>query len=560
MTFTNHDSAQNKKIEKIFTPILLGSQFCGHHGNMRPLIRFDLERPNDAYFAGEVVRGTVTVKAPGLKCKGAFVTFEASSRAHWHEGSGDSHSEFQAKTILQAQCETLYAPFSRTAFLEDAGRDAYFDKVPHSGIVRIPCDLSEEHHFPLVVRVSGRDRGTQEMILGEILLDVPNLVSLGTKKTFELTKNGRNKNRHASITLSAKILPYNEVYPMQDRAGYPIKSQADAPISSQLLKPLCLVLQVHEATGLSTAWLTQNDVCVKAFRLAKAVTPGKMINLPDEAVTAPFAFSLRADAPGSAEFPLLSPHECRVQYTLRVRIYTPYWRDPQAEKIVYVTPKFSQPHASLYAPARIETLDQLPYSCYMCGWYCCKLSGLISTKLRLEQLVYAPDEAIRIAGEVVNDSDKDMPFFVVLTQLFFCMKSTGGTSFKQCTLFRYFDLFQSTIPAQSMISIQDLDGIEQVRIPSVLPSFNGGIPQPFTKNAYPCLRWSYTLEIHVGRYRDFIYGKKSVFCRVPILISQGHRNPAQIEAVQSVSSAAMTDPFVFLDTYGVNVLEEVKEE
>jgi hypothetical protein len=416
---------------------------------MRPLIRFDLERPNGAYFAGEVVRGTVTIQAPGLKCKGAFLTFDASSRVHWYEGSGDDRQEFRAKTILQAQCETLHAPISRTTYLEDSGRDAYFDKVPNSGILRIPCDLSEEHHFPLVVRVSGRDRGTQEMILGEILLNVSNLVSLGTKETFQLTKNGRNKNRCASITLSARILPYDEVYPMQEQADFPMKSQADASISSLWLKPLCLILRVHEATGLSKAWLTQNDVCVKAYRLAKAVTPGNMIHLPDEAVTAPFAFALRADAPGSAEFPQLSPHKCQVQYSLRARIYTTNWRDPKAEIIIYVTPRLLPPHVSLWTPARIETMDQPIYNYCYCGWYCCKSPGLISTKLHLERLVYAPDEAVRIAGEIVNDSDKPLPFFVVLTQLVFCMKSIGETTFKHFTLSHYIDLFQSTIPAQS---------------------------------------------------------------------------------------------------------------
>ncbi|GAX16456.1 hypothetical protein FisN_19Lh033 [Fistulifera solaris] len=526
---------------------------------MRPLIRFDLERPNGAYFAGEVVRGTVTVKASGLKCKGAFVTFEASSRVKWYEDSGDDRQEFKAKTILQVQCETLYAPFSRTAFLEDAGRDAYFDKVPNSGILRIPCDLSEEHHFPLVVRVNGRDRGTQDMILGEMLLDVPNLVSLGTKETFELTKNGRNKNGYASITLSARILPYNEVYPMQERARYPIKSQ-DIPISSLLLKPLCLVLQVHEATGLSKAWLTHNDVCVKAYRIAKAVTPGKMIHLPDEAVTTPFAFALRADAPGSAEFPLLSPHKCQVRYTLQTRIYTTHWRDPIAEIIINVTPRLPRPQVSLWMPAQIETLDQPIYNYCYCGWYCCKSSGLISSKLHLERLVYAPDEAVHMTGEVVNDSDKPLPFFVVLTQLVFCMKSMGGTNFRHFTLPCYFDLFQSTIPAQSTVSIQDLDGIEQVRIPSVFPSFNGGVPQPFTENAYPCLRWSYTLEIRVGKSRDFVNTKKSVFCRVPILISQAPRNPERMEAVPGVSPIAMANSLTFLETYGVNASEEEKEE
>ncbi|GAX19461.1 hypothetical protein FisN_19Hh033 [Fistulifera solaris] len=482
---------------------------------MRPLIRFDLERPNGAYFAGEVVRGTVTIQAPGLKCKGAFLTFDASSRVHWYEGSGDDRQEFRAKTILQAQCETLHAPISRTTYLEDSGRDAYFDKVPNSGILRIPCDLSEEHHFPLVVRVSGRDRGTQEMILGEILLNVSNLVSLGTKETFQLTKNGRNKNRCASITLSARILPYDEVYPMQEQADFPMKSQADASISSLWLKPLCLILRVHEATGLSKAWLTQNDVCVKAYRLAKAVTPGKMIHLPDEAVTAPFAFALRADAPGSAEFPQLSPHKCQVQYSLRARIYTTNWRDPKAEIIIYVTPRLLPPHVSLWTPARIETMDQPIYNYCYCGWYCCKSSGLISTKLHLERLVYAPDEAVRIA---VNDS------------------------------------------SPKHFSIQDLDGIEQVQIPLICPSFNGGIPQPFTKDWYPCLRWSYTLEIRVGISRDFINTKKSVFCRVPILVSRAHRNPDQMETVSGVSPVAMTNALAFLETYGVPASEAENEE
>jgi hypothetical protein len=68
------------------------------------------------------------------------------------------------------------------------------------------------------------------------------------------------------------------------------------------------------------------------------------------------------------------------------------------------------------------------------------------------------------------------------------------------------------------------------------------------------------LEIRVGISRDFINTKKSVFCRVPILVSRAHRNPDQMETVSGVSPVAMTNALAFLETYGVPASEAENEE
>lgn len=278
----------------------------GLHFTMRPLIRIHFEKPAGPYYAGDVVRGTVTIKAPGQKSKGAFLTLETVSSVRWTEGARDTSHECKGKTIYQAQCETLYANHARTATLEVTGTKACFDQVKNSGIMRIPCDFAEEHHFPLVVRVNGRDQGTREIILGEVLVDIPKLVSTGTKQIFELVKNGRNKNTNGSMTLSAEFRPFDEVYPTKSREG--------VRLSSILTKPLCLILRVHEAAELPLPSFKSN-VCVRAYRLREATAPGKMIHLPDDEVTAPFAFQLRGDAPGSAKFPALFGIDCSVRYT-----------------------------------------------------------------------------------------------------------------------------------------------------------------------------------------------------------------------------------------------------
>ena len=46
-----------------------------------------LERPSGVYYAGEVVRGTVTlVTTDVVDCRGFFCRFRGRARAHWHTG------------------------------------------------------------------------------------------------------------------------------------------------------------------------------------------------------------------------------------------------------------------------------------------------------------------------------------------------------------------------------------------------------------------------------------------------------------------------------------------
>lgn len=519
---------------------------------MSPLICIDLERPNGVYYAGEVVRGTVSIKSPRQKCKGAFLSFKGFSRVHWHTGSGDSRSDYDGTSTFQEQRHTLYGNHFKTGVLDNAGENAFFDRVTNSGVLHIPCDLFEEQNFQLIVRVNDYDWGKRDDLLGEILLDVPQLVKSGTKETFQLMRNGRNED--AYITLSAKFLPYEAVFPTQSRWG--------VNVSKIVKKPLCLILRVHEAVGLRKAdFFGKNDVYVQAYRPPEVTThmtnkslpkPEKMLYFPDEELIMPFAFQILPDAPGSAEFPGVGD-QCHVRYALRAYIHTTKWRDPSVKRILQVIPNRPLPQMSLLAPARMETLDQPIYDCSYCGCKCCKLSGLVSTKLYLERLAYAPGETIRLAGEIVNDSNKALPFSVVLT-LCVLMRTSGGA---QTRIDRFFELFQSTIPAQSSTPLQKLAGVEHVRIPTVFPSFYGGIPKPHTTASYPCVRWSYTLEVRAGGIVNSCCGMTAVQSKVPILISSAAPYSHQIEAALNMPPVEETDPFFFLEKYAMTDLEGI---
>ncbi len=445
----------------------------------------------------------------------------------------------------------MYGNYFRTGLLDEAGEDACFDRVADSGVLYIPCDLSEEEDFILIVRVNDYDWGKRDDLLGEILLDVPQLVNSGVQETFQMMRNGRNEDSY--ITLSAKFLPYEAVFPTRSRSG--------ASVSMIVKKPLCLVLRVHEAVGLRRGdFFGKNDVYVQVYRplqdipdITKALPkPDIMIEIPDEELIMPFAFQILADAPGSAEFPGVGD-QCYVRYSLRAYVDTANWRDPSVKRILQVIPNRPLPQLALLAPARIEALDQPIYDCSYCGLRCRKLSGLVSTKLHLERLAYAPGETIRLAGEVLNDSNKVLPFSIVLTLSVLMRNSVGAQKRED----RFFGLFQSTIPANCSVSLKELPGIDQVRIPTVFPSFNGGMLKPYTPAAYPCVKWSYTLEACVGGSIDSCCGMTEVHARVPVLICSAAPYEHQIEAASNMSPVEATDPFYFLETYAVTDLRGI---
>ncbi|GAX16457.1 hypothetical protein FisN_19Lh034 [Fistulifera solaris] len=518
---------------------------------MSPLIRIELERPDGVYYAGEVVRGTVTIQAPRQRCRGAFLSFKGFAHVHWHTGSGDNRSDYDGNTTFQEQRHTLYGNYFRTGLLDEAGENACFDRVADSGVLYIPCDLSEEKNWILIVRVNDYDWGKRDDLLGEILLDVPQLVNSGVKETFQMMRNGRNVD--SFITLSAKFLPYEAVFPTRSRSG--------VNVSVVVKKPLCLVLRIHQAVGLRRGdYFGKNDVYVQVYRppdgnadITKALPkPDKTIEIPNEELIMPFAFQILADAPGSAEFPGVGD-QCHIRYCLRAYIDTANWRDPSVKRILQVIPNRPLPQLALLAPARIEALDQPIYDCSYCGLRCCKLSGLISTKLHLERLAYAPGESVRLGGEVTNDSNKTLPFSIVLT-VCVLMRTSRGT---QTRGDRFFTLFQSTVPAQSSICLKDLPGIDQIRIPTVFPSFYGGMPSPYTAAAYPCVKWSYTFQVSIGGSINSCCGMTEVHARVPVLICSAAPYSHQIEAASGMPPVEATDPFHFLETYAVTDLREI---
>jgi hypothetical protein len=265
-------------------------------------LEIQLERASGVYYAGEVVRGTVALETSGSKevtCRGFRVRLQGRARVHWHTGSGDNRHDYDGSTLFQSQRHTLAGNFHRTALLDEAGEDADFEIVPYSGVMRIPCQGHEEQNLKLIVRVMDYDFGKRDDLLGEIVLDVPSLAQARQQQSFPLTRKG--KPEKGEVTLSAKWLPFDAVFPTASRSGERVS----------MTQSMVLELTVHKATGLRKAdWVGKNDVYCQVYRIPNGTTlnlskalpvPSKEMKLPAGRTVYPFAFALRSDAPGSAE-------------------------------------------------------------------------------------------------------------------------------------------------------------------------------------------------------------------------------------------------------------------
>eukprot|EP00980_Cylindrotheca_fusiformis_P015099 scaffold4166_cov95-Cylindrotheca_fusiformis.AAC.1 len=215
----------------------------------------ELERQNGIYYAGEVVRGTVKLRCgSAVKCRSVSVQFNGQAKIHWHTGSGDDRSDYDGNTLFEDQRYTIRGNFYKTGLLDNAGENAYFDKIHNLGVIQIPCSSQETQQLQLIVRVMDYDWGRKDDLLGEVLLDVPALAKSGEKQSFPLTREGRSEKGEA--TMSAKYMPYD--------ALFPTTSQSGTKISGDIHQDYCLILHIHQATGLRKAdWAGKNDVYVQ---------------------------------------------------------------------------------------------------------------------------------------------------------------------------------------------------------------------------------------------------------------------------------------------------------
>jgi len=453
---------------------------------MNTKISIELERDSGIYYAGEVVRGTVKLSCrKTVRCRSFNVEMKGAAIAKWHTGSGDNRSDYHGSTTFQHQRFTIKGNFYRSGLLDNAGEDAFFDVIYNSGVIQIPCTDKEKKsssNFKLIIRVMDYDWGRKDDLLGELVLDVPSLVQAGAKKSYDLTRNG--KPGKGEITMSAKFIPYDAIFPQATRSG--------APISQDIQTKYCLVLQIHQATGLRKADLMgRNDVYVQVYRPENAKKeivggiklpgPQKVMPIIGE-IVAPFAFPLLHDAAPSAELGL--GDRSYIRYTVRAYIDLANWRDPFTKRLITVIPNRPIPKPLLLSPyiAEVES-ERLTSSCCGIGKY-----GVATIKLVMDRLAYAPGEVIDLSKSTALFEGKKDDVSVVLKLKGHYRLSTSHHGTTNCKSYEIGSI--KLTPNTTSIIIGDF------RIPQVYPSFWGGV-KDHSRMHYACLRWTYSLVLRV---------------------------------------------------------------
>ena len=85
-----------------------------------------LDRASGAYYAGEVITGTVTLRASGETCRSVLISCVGKARVHWHTGSGDNRRDYDGKKYFMESERTVWGNFYRTTVLDNAGANATF--------------------------------------------------------------------------------------------------------------------------------------------------------------------------------------------------------------------------------------------------------------------------------------------------------------------------------------------------------------------------------------------------------------------------------------------------
>lgn len=85
-----------------------------------------LDRQSGVYYAGEVITGTVTLKASGEICRSVRISCAGKAKVHWHTGSGDNRRDYDGVKYFMDSHRTLFGDFYRTSILDEVGADPVF--------------------------------------------------------------------------------------------------------------------------------------------------------------------------------------------------------------------------------------------------------------------------------------------------------------------------------------------------------------------------------------------------------------------------------------------------
>jgi len=252
----------------------------------------DIQLERRVYYAGEVVRGFVKLRASDqVKCRGLHIRCLGHSFFARHS-PGKDRRDVAGKTVFHWQQQTLIGNVYRTGRLDDAGENAFFNQVHGDGVMHIPCSAQDEKQMSLIVRVMDYDFGKRDDLLGEVVIDAAELARSKQVTSYSLTRNG--KQEKGEVSLSAAFVP----------------SVSNSGQSPPPQSPFFLMLTVHKATGLRNADLMGKNY-VQAYRppnnesligsRGKLPKPETNTILPDGESLHEFLICLPPNAPGSAE-------------------------------------------------------------------------------------------------------------------------------------------------------------------------------------------------------------------------------------------------------------------
>lgn len=416
----------------------------------------ELDRPNGVYYTGEVLRGKVKLTTVGtVKTRGVRIRFRGESYVHWHTGSGDNRNDYYGNKIYEEHRYTIFGNYFNTAIIDNAGANAYFGSAGGDGIMYVPCNSDE--HLRLIVRVMDYDFGKKDDICGEIVLDVSELAASGRAQSFPLRRKGNAEK--GEVTLSARILPFDAI-------------MSQSSMNANNYNSVCQ-LQAHQATGLRSAnFIGKNDVYVQAYRLpdrgvneSKALpNPITDVKIPEGTMEFPFAFIIRADAPGSAEFH--HGDDCYLRYSLYANIDKKWWLDPSVRRAITVLPSRPVPSAMLLRPVVHRGEQQEIASCYCCFW--CTKAGKVVANMKLPKRSFVVGELLPVEVEVVNKSTSSV-MAIELSLRRLVRMSTTGTYSAICYYDFYTPIVSSTVKPLGTYSFSNLN----FHVPNNYPSFFG---------------------------------------------------------------------------------------